>query len=119
MSLKQQVNQFIKYAEEDRISQASAECAYYVILSFIPLVIMILTIIQYMNINPKEVLEAISIIFPTNVKNIVEEIIIEVYSKSIGTISVSLVFTIISAIQGLTSFINEIQQINNIERKNI
>lgn len=110
------IKQFFEYAEADRINQASAQCSYYVVLSFIPFMILLLTLVQYLDIAPEQITEAISFALPVNLKSIIEEIIMEVYSKSIGTISISFVFTIFSAIQGLFAFTNEMQQINNYKR---
>lgn len=36
----------------DRIGECSAQCAYYTILSFIPFIILLITLIQYTNIQP-------------------------------------------------------------------
>ena len=82
---------------QDYISEASAQCAYYVILSFIPFLILLLTLIQYTSLEPWELFDIISKLIPDNLREMVLGIIMEVYSKSLGTVSVSLIFTLISA----------------------
>ena len=45
---------------EDHINEFSAQCAYYVILSFIPFIILLLTLIQYTNIEQQQLFDIIS-----------------------------------------------------------
>ena len=73
----------------DHISEFSAQCSYYTILSFIPFVIVLITLIQYTNIDQKTLFDVISKIIPSSMNEFVIGIVREVYSKSIGTISIS------------------------------
>lgn len=103
----------------DHISESSAECAYYVILSFIPFIILLLTLIQYTSIESNQLFEALSNIIPDNMNEMVLGIVREVYSKSIGTVSASLIFTLYSSSKGLFALIKELNFIfNYTEHKN-
>ena len=93
----------------DRIGECSAQCAYYTILSFIPFVILLITLIQYTNIQPQTLFEAISKIIPSGMNEFVLSIVQEVYSKSIGTVSVSIIFTIWAAGKGLFALTKGLQ----------
>ena len=86
---------------EDHISEYSAQCSYYTILSFIPFVILLITLIQYTNVDQQTLFDVISKIVPKSMNEFVIGIVREVYSKSIGTISVSIIFTLWSAGKGL------------------
>ena len=90
------VQKILSNLKEDHISEFSAQCAYYVILSFIPFVILLLTLIQYTNIEQQQLLDIMSAIIPSSMSEMVLGIIREVYSKSVGTVSISLIFTLIS-----------------------
>ena len=106
--------------KKDRISASAAQCAYYVILSFIPFIILLLTLIQYTNVEPQELFNIISRVIPENMSEIVLGVIMEVYSKSLGTISISLIFTLFSADRGLYALIKGLRIVynfNNSERK--
>lgn len=106
--------------KKDRISASAAQCAYYVILSFIPFVILLLTLIQYTNIEPQQLFNIISKVIPQNMSEMVLGVIMEVYSKSIGTISISLIFTLFSADRGLYALIKGLRLVynfNNNEEK--
>ena len=107
------VKEILNNIKEDHVSEASAQCAYYVILSFIPFVILLLTLIQYTNIEPQQLFDIISSIIPDNMKDIVLGIVREVYSKSIGTVSISLIFTLFSADRALFALTKELHYIYN------
>lgn len=102
----------------DHISEYSAQCAYYTILSFIPFVILLLTLIQYTNVDQQTLFNIISKIIPSSMNEIVLGIVKEVYSKSIGTISISIVFTLWSAGKGLFALIKGLHEVYNIKDKN-
>ena len=107
------VKEILNNIKEDHVSEASAQCAYYVILSFIPFVILLLTLIQYTNIEPQQLFDIISSIIPDYMKDIVLGIVREVYSKSIGTVSISLIFTLFSADRALFALTKELHYIYN------
>lgn len=108
----------IKNLEFDKIDEYSAECSYYTILSFIPFMILLMSTIKYIGIQPNILIEYISKIVPSSMNNILTNIIQEVYSKSIGTISISIIFTLWSAGRGLYAFNNGINSIFNTQKKN-
>ena len=81
--------------KKDHVSECSAECSYYTILSFIPFIILLITLIQYTSIAPQTLFDAISKLIPSSMNEMVLGIVQEVYSKSIGTISISIIFTIV------------------------
>ena len=94
----------LKNIEFDKVDAYSAECAYYTILSFIPFLILLMTTIKYTKIEPPILIEYITKIVPQSVKYIVVDIIQEVYSKSIGTVSISILFVLFSAGRGVYAF---------------
>ena len=96
-----QVCTILDNMKKDHVSEFSAQGAYYVILSFIPFVILLITLIQYTDIGSDQLFDIISKIIPASMNDMVIGIVKEIYSKSIGTISVSLIFTLISADRGL------------------
>lgn len=101
----------------DYISEYSAECAYYTILSFIPFVILLITLIQYTNVDQQTLFNVISQIIPSSMNEMVLGIVKEVYSKSIGTISISIIFTIWSAGKGLFVLIKGLHSVYEVKDK--
>lgn len=101
----------------DNISGYSAQCAYYTILSFIPFLILLITLIQYTTIEQQTLFNTISKIIPSSMNEFVLGIVKEVYSKSIGTVSISIIFTLWSAGKGLFALIKGFHLIYDINDK--
>ena len=99
--------------KEDHISEYSAQCANYVILSFIPFIILLLTLIQYTNIEQQQLFDIISKIIPSSMSEMVLGVVREVYSKSVGTVSISLIFTLLSADKGLFALVKGLHSVYN------
>lgn len=108
-----QFNMILKNSGDDHISEYSAQCSYYTILSFIPFVILLITLIQYTNIQQQTLFDVISKIIPSSMNEFVIGIVREVYSKSIGTISVSIIFTLWSAGKGLFALTKGLHSVYN------
>lgn len=101
--------------KKDHVSECSAECSYYTILSFIPFIILLITLIQYTNIAPQTLFEAISKIIPSSMNEMVLGIVQEAYSKSLGTVSISIIFTIWVAGRGLFALTKGLQFIYHVD----
>ena len=112
------IESLIKDINEDHIGEYSAQCAYYTILSFIPFIILLITIIQYTGIEQGEIFNIISKVIPSSMNEMVLGIVQEVYSKSIGTVSISLVFTLWSAGKGLYALTKGLQSVYEIDEEN-
>ena len=111
------IEKLFKNMGEDLVSEYSAQCSYYTILSFIPFIILVLTMIQYTGVGPQTLFNAISKIIPSSMNEIIVDIVQEVYSKSIGTISISIIFTIWSAGKGLFALTKGLQSVYNTNNK--
>lgn len=101
--------------KRDHVSECSAECSYYTILSFIPFIILLITLIQYTNIAPQTLFEAISKIIPSSMNEMVLGIVQEAYSKSLGTVSISIIFTIWVAGRGLFALTKGLQFVYHVD----
>lgn len=111
----ERINQLLINMSDDNVSEFSAQCSYYTILSFIPFVILLITLIQFTNISQQTLFEVISKIIPTSMNEIILGIVQEVYSKSIGTISISIIFTLWSAGKGLYALTKGMQSVYKTE----
>ncbi len=97
MKIIKGISNFFNRVGEDHIGEYSAQCAYFTFLSFIPFIILLLSLIKYMNIDRSTLEYVLEAILPTITKNSVVDIIQEVYSKSLQTVSISAIFTLWSA----------------------
>lgn len=115
IKIYKKINEFINQMGKDHVSEYSAQCAYYTILSFIPFAITLITLIQYTSITQQNLFEAISKVIPSSMNELVLGIVQEVYSKSIGTISISIIFILWSAGRGLYALTKGIREVYKIE----
>ena len=91
------VKRFFENLNKHSISEYTAQCAYYTVLSFIPFLVLIVTLIQYTGISQSLLFSIMQKIIPETMTDTTIGIIQEVYSKSIGTISISAFFVLWSA----------------------
>lgn len=102
-NIKSGTKSFLCKISKHRIGDYASQCAFFTILSFVPLILLILTLIQYINIDQDTVVNVIQKVLPENFREFITNMIKEIYSKSIGTISISIVFTLWSAGKGFFS----------------
>lgn len=120
--LKEKYQKFQELSENmkrDHISESAAQCSYYTILSFIPFVILLITLIQYTGIAPQALFDAISKLIPSSMSEMVLGIVQEVYSKSLGTISISIIFTLWSAGKGFYALTTGLQTVFQTKSRKI
>lgn len=115
----QKLQNLTENMKRDHISESAAQCSYYTILSFIPFVILLITLIQYTGIAPQALFDVISKVIPSSMSEMVLGIVQEVYSKSIGTISVSIIFTLWSAGKGFYALTAGLQTVYQTKSKKI
>ena len=115
--IREKISELSKNMKEDHISESSAQCAYYTILSFIPFIMLVITLIQYTGVEPQTLFDVISKIIPSSMSEMILGIVQEVYSKSIGTISISVIFTIWAAGRGLFALTKGLQSVYNTDEE--
>lgn len=118
MKLLKFIKKFLSKMNEDHVGEYTAQCAYFSFLSFIPFIILLLSLIKYMNIDRNTLVYVLEAILPTMTKNSVIDIIQEVYSKSIQTISISALFTLWSAANSFYALSLGLSSIYKGEEKN-
>ena len=97
LNIIQSINKFFQRINDDHVGEYAAKCAYFTFLSFIPFILLLLSLIKYMNIDRSTLEYILEAFLPTVTTNGVVDIIQEMYSKSFQTISISAIFTLWSA----------------------
>ena len=101
----------IKYIDEH-----AAGCAYYTILAFIPLLLLILTITKYFGIDEEFFICVLEGMIPGDLLNeAVISIVKEVQSKSVGTITISAVVTLWAAGKGFFALCKGLSTVYEVE----
>lgn len=107
----------IKVAE-DNVSIYSAQASFYIVLSAIPLIMLILTIIGLTDIPESAVLSISKQIVPNALDSLMEQVVEEIYAKSSGTIiSVTAVTAAWTASKGVLSIMRGLQSIYHTNDK--
>ena len=91
---------------KNHVSAYSAQAAYFIILSFIPFMLLLMTSVRYTPLNRQEVINAVMQICPESFETFIQGIVNEVYEKSLTVVPLSGVIALWSAGKGIQSLTN-------------
>lgn len=95
------IKNFATELEKDHVSAYAAQTAYFIMLSFIPFIMLLLTLVKFTPVQKSILLDAAVRICPDSIDPIVINIIDEVYAKSVAVISITAIAAAWSAGKGL------------------
>ena len=110
------VDDFSKGMGRRRITTYSAACAYYLFMSLIPMVMLLVSVIQYTPLTQDMILEAISDYVPDQLYTIIERIISSIYSGGRVALTVSILLTIWSAAASMKALMRGMDSVYDAER---
>ncbi len=113
--IKKFINEFMSMIKKENISMYSAGASYFLILSFIPLSMLFVSLINFTEITKEQILRFTSDLFPDIIHLIVTPIINEVYEKSAVSISFSAFFALWSSGKAIIAFKNGMHSIAHIK----
>lgn len=91
-------NAFLKKLREDAVSAFAAQTAFFVILSFLPFFIFMLTLVRFLPVETERLLAAVYAVFPPMLHEFIGVLLQEVLQKTSGTVvSISVVAALWSA----------------------
>lgn len=108
---------FLEAMRDDHVGAYAAQTAYFIMLSFFPFIILLVTLIRYTSITPADVYSAAQMFFPDSMDTFILALINEVYSKTAVTVSVSAVVAAWSAGKGFLSLMRGMNTIYNVEER--
>ena len=97
---------FFEKAKKDHVSAYAAQSAFFLMLSMIPIILLLLTLVQYTPITKADVMQAAYELFPTSVRATIVSIIHEVYETKSSTIPFTTFVVIWSAGRGTLAMTN-------------
>nr|WP_296155294.1 YihY/virulence factor BrkB family protein [uncultured Blautia sp.] len=106
---------FMKRMQEDHIGAYAAQSAYFLIMSFIPFVLVLTAMVQYTPLTYKVVRQAIIGFVPDNLQEFVLKIIAEVFTKSVAVLPISGIFALWSSGKGMMSLIAGLNTIYHVK----
>ena len=86
---------------EDHVGAYAAQTAYFFMLCFIPIILLLLTLVRYTPVTKADVMTAVIRVFPTSVDSMITSIVNQVYNQSMGIIPVTVVVALWSAGKGV------------------
>ena len=97
----------------------AAQAAYFFVLSLIPILLLLLTMVQFTPVTKMDIMNAVMQVFPKTVEGTITSIVNEVYAQSGGVIPVTLIVALWSAGKGVLSVNSGLNSIyENIETRN-
>lgn len=111
------IRDFIKQMSKENIGAFSANAAFFIFLSLIPMLIMICTIIPYTPLTEETLISAITDITPDAFNTVLISLVSQVYDKSAGILSIAAITTVWSAGKGVLALIRGLNAINDVEEE--
>lgn len=109
------LRQFMNKCKEDKISAYAAQTAFFIMLSAIPFLMVFSSLLKYTPLTENIVLEIIQRVTPQYIAPFLISVVEEVYSRSVGLISVTAVAAIWSASKGIHYMSDGFNSVNDLE----
>ena len=83
------------------VAAYASQSAYFFILSMIPIILLLMTLVQYTPVTKADVMTAVIQIFPSSINTMITSIVNQVYNQSMGIIPVTALVALWSAGKGV------------------
>ncbi len=106
-----QINGLLSVIAEKRIDTYSAGAAFYIFISFVPFILILLSTVKYLPFTKQDLLLFIDGLLPAEQSGIITYVIDEMYKEGIGVLSVSIIAAVWASakgVLGITKGLNEI-----------
>jgi len=115
ISIYKIIRAFNRKIRDDFISAFSAQAAFFVIISFFPFIMLLLTLLQYLPLTESTLLSTLTSIFPSSVNSLIVNIVTEIYNKASGTlISIAAISALWSASRGILAIVKGLNSVYGI-----
>lgn len=108
---------FFQDMEKSHLKAYAAEAAFFLVLSLVPAILLLLTLIKYTPVTEADVMVAVLEVFPSDINILVGYIVEEVYSKSTSVIPFTALVAVWSASRGVLSIGNGLNWIYGVEKE--
>lgn len=85
----------------DHIGAYAAQSAYFFVLSLIPIILLLLTMVQYTPVTKADVMTAVIQVFPSSVDSLITSIVNQVYNQSSAIIPITVIVALWAAGKGV------------------
>ncbi len=118
-SIRKQINfliHLIVKVKKDDIFALASQLAYYLVLSFFPFMIFLITLVGFSNFDSEEVLNALHGVLPESIVELTKSIVYEVFDKQYtGLLGVSILLAVWTASSGFRAVIKGVNKAYNFK----
>jgi membrane protein len=115
ISIYKIIRAFNRKVGDDFISAFSAQAAFFVIISFVPFFMLLLTLLQYLPLSESTLLETLTQIFPSSTTSLIVSTITDIYNNSSGTvISITAISALWAASRGIFAVVKGLNSVYGI-----
>lgn len=110
----EKVNRGTKILGEDHVGAYAAQSAFFLVLSLIPIILLLLTTVQYTPITRGDIIDSVRRVIPKSFNELIISVVNQVYSQSLAMIPVTGVVALWSAGRGvlaMTTGLNTVYEI--------
>ena len=111
---KDNVFRFCELMVEDHIGAYAAQSAFFFILSFIPFLMVFISLIKYTSITEAMLVQVVKDFTPAYIEKFLIGIVSEVYSNSLQFLSVTILMAIWSSAKGAQSLLNGLNSVYRV-----
>ena len=97
---------FMKRLNEDHVGAYAAQSAYFILLSFIPFVLLVVTLVKYTPLTRDDVYSVLINMLPTEFQSYVGGIVNEIFYQSVAYMPITIITTLWSAGKGIAALTN-------------
>lgn len=114
MKLINQIKMFIRKCETDNISAYAAQAAFFIILSIIPFLMLFISLVQYTPVTKGMVMTVVNKTMPDYITPFLISVIEEIYTRSVGLVSVAAIAAIWASAKGIQYLSNGLNAVYDI-----
>ncbi|MCD7868445.1 MAG: YihY/virulence factor BrkB family protein [Clostridiales bacterium] len=106
---------FMNRVKGDHVSAYASQAAYFLIMSFIPFLLLLMALIPYTPLTYNTIREAILSVVPDNLQSFMLTILVDVYKRSTAVVPFSAIVALWSSAKGTQSITNGLNTIYHVK----
>lgn len=116
ISIYKIIRAFNRKVRDDFVSAFSAQAAFFVMISFFPFIMLLLTLLQFLPITENVLIITLTEIFPSSITSLIVTIVSEIYDNSTSTvISITAISALWSASRGILAIVKGLNSVYGIK----
>lgn len=100
---------------QDHVGAYAAQTAFFFLLCMIPIILLLLTLVQYTPVTKADVMTAVIQVFPSSVDSLITSIVNQVYNQSTGIVPVTIIVALWSAGKGVLAMSSGLNCVYNCQ----